>query len=103
MILGGKRGKRVNRGRGSETREREREKKIKIVFVPSSRRQLAPSAAMAALVLVCGGPASGKTATAQAVAAALRDVGVPVVVVSEEGDPATLYAGELRVFFLIEN
>ena len=48
---------------------------------------------MAALVLVSGGPASGKTATAQAVAAALQDAGMPVVVVSEEGDPATLYAG----------
>ena len=40
---------------------------------------------------------------AQAVAAALRDVGMSTVVVSEEGDPATLYAGEcleleIRVF-----
>lgn len=49
---------------------------------------------MAALILVCGGPASGKTATAQALAAALRDAGMRTVVVSEEGDPATLYAGE---------
>ena len=50
---------------------------------------------MAALVLVCGGPASGKTATAHAVAAALTEAGMRVVVVSEEGDPATLYAGEV--------
>ena len=50
---------------------------------------------MAALVLVCGGPASGKTATAHAVAAALTESGMRVVVVSEEGDPATLYAGEV--------
>ena len=58
---------------------------------------------MAALVLVSGGPASGKTATAQAVAAALRDAGMPVVVVSEEGDPATLYAGESSFFFFFSS
>ena len=61
---------------------------------------------MAALVLISGGPASGKTATAQAVAAALIDAGMRVVVVREEGDPATLYAGEcltieIRVFFFL--
>jgi len=73
-----------------------------LFFFPSRRF----SFPMAALVLVSGGPASGKTATARAVAEALRDSGTSVVVVSEEGDPAVLYAGELengigRVFFFL--
>lgn len=49
---------------------------------------------MAALVIISGGPASGKTATAQAIASGLREAGMHVVVVSEEGPPSVAYAGE---------